>query len=84
MFIPCTSFSFARIFSKQSLRNSKFCTFLEKWGANEGTKKIPFSGGQTRSSFHIGVLESVYIKTQNPVLCFESLCKLDKKSLHFP
>ena len=25
--------------------------------------------GQARSSFHIGVLESVYIKTQNPVLC---------------
>ena len=25
--------------------------------------------GQTRSSFHLGVLESVYIKTQNPVLC---------------
>ena len=25
--------------------------------------------GQVRSSFHLGVLESVYIKTQNPVLC---------------
>ena len=25
--------------------------------------------GQARSSFHISVLESVYIKTQNPVLC---------------
>ena len=25
--------------------------------------------GQAESSFHIGVLESVYIKTQNPVLC---------------
>ena len=25
--------------------------------------------GQARSSFHFGVLESVYIKTQNPVLC---------------
>ena len=25
--------------------------------------------GQARSLFHIGVLESVYIKTQNPVLC---------------
>ena len=25
--------------------------------------------GQTRSSFHLGVLESVYIETQNPVLC---------------
>ena len=25
--------------------------------------------GQGRSSFHLGVLESVYIKTQNPVLC---------------
>ena len=25
--------------------------------------------GQTRSSFHLSVLESVYIKTQNPVLC---------------
>ena len=25
--------------------------------------------GQARSSFHLGVLESVYIKTQNPVLC---------------
>ena len=24
--------------------------------------------GQARSSFHLGVLESVYIKTQNPVL----------------
>ena len=24
---------------------------------------------QARSSFHLGVLESVYIKTQNPVLC---------------
>ena len=25
--------------------------------------------GQTRSSFHLGILESVYIKTQNRVLC---------------
>ena len=25
--------------------------------------------GQARSSFHLGVLESVYTKTQNPVLC---------------
>ena len=25
--------------------------------------------GQVRSSFHLVVLESVYIKTQNPVLC---------------
>ena len=25
--------------------------------------------GQAKSSFHLGVLESVYIKTQNPVLC---------------
>ena len=25
--------------------------------------------GQARSSFHIGVLESVYIQTQNPLLC---------------
>ena len=25
--------------------------------------------GQERSSFHLSVLESVYIKTQNPVLC---------------
>ena len=25
--------------------------------------------GQARSSFHFGVLESVYIKTQSPVLC---------------
>ena len=25
--------------------------------------------GQARSSFHFGVLESIYIKTQNPVLC---------------
>ena len=25
--------------------------------------------GQARSSFHLGVLESVYIKTKNPVLC---------------
>ena len=25
--------------------------------------------GQARSSFHLGVLESVYIKTQNPILC---------------
>ena len=25
--------------------------------------------GQARSSFHLGVWESVYIKTQNPVLC---------------
>ena len=24
--------------------------------------------GQTRSSFHLGVLEAVYIKTQNPAL----------------
>ena len=27
--------------------------------------------GQARSSFHLSVLESVYIKTQNPVLCKE-------------
>ena len=27
--------------------------------------------GQARSSFYLGVLESVYIKTQNPVLCKE-------------
>ena len=25
--------------------------------------------GKARSSFHLSVLESVYIKTQNPVLC---------------
>ena len=25
--------------------------------------------GQARSSFHLSVLEPVYIKTQNPVLC---------------
>ena len=25
--------------------------------------------GQVRSSFDLGVLESVYMKTQNPVLC---------------
>ena len=25
--------------------------------------------GQARSSFHLSVLESVYIKTQNPVFC---------------
>ena len=25
--------------------------------------------GQARSSFHLSILESVYIKTQNPVLC---------------
>ena len=25
--------------------------------------------GQARSSFHLGALKSVYIKTQNPVLC---------------
>ena len=25
--------------------------------------------GQARSSFHLSVVESVYIKTQNPVLC---------------
>ena len=25
--------------------------------------------GQARSSFHLGVLESVYIKTQDPMLC---------------
>ena len=25
--------------------------------------------GQARSSFHLSVLESVYMKTQNPVLC---------------
>ena len=25
--------------------------------------------GQARSSFHLSVLESVYIKTQNPILC---------------
>ena len=25
--------------------------------------------GQARSSFHLSVLESIYIKTQNPVLC---------------
>ena len=25
--------------------------------------------GQARSSFHLGVLESVYIQTQNPLLC---------------
>ena len=27
--------------------------------------------GQARSSFHVSVLESVYMKTQNPVLCRE-------------
>ena len=43
MFTPCTSFSFARVFSKHYTQNSKFCTLLEKWGANEGIKKI--SGG---------------------------------------
>ena len=30
--------------------------------------------GQVRSSFHLGVLESVYIKTQNPVLCRQKEC----------
>ena len=32
--------------------------------------------GQARSSFHLGVLESVYIKTKNPVLC--------KQRVHWP
>ena len=32
--------------------------------------------GQARSSFHLSVLESVYIKTQNPVLC-------KQKRVHF-
>ena len=27
--------------------------------------------GQARSSFHISVLESIYKKTQNPVLCIQ-------------
>ena len=30
--------------------------------------------GQARSSFHLSVLESVYIKTQNPVLCRQKEC----------
>ena len=30
--------------------------------------------GQARSSFHLGVLESVYIKTRNPVLCRQRVC----------
>ena len=29
---------------------------------------------QARSSFHLGILESVYIKTQNPVLCTKRVC----------
>ena len=45
MFIPCTSFSFASIFSKQYNRNSQFCTLLEKWG----TKKIPGGRGPRRT-----------------------------------
>ena len=32
--------------------------------------------GQARSSFHLSVLESVYIKTQNPVLCRQKECFL--------
>ena len=39
MFISCTSSENTSIFSKQHIRNSKFCTFLEKWGAKEGAKK---------------------------------------------
>ena len=33
--------------------------------------------GQARSSFHLGVLESVYIKAQNPELC-------KQKEFNFP
>ena len=40
MFIPCTSFSFAGIFSKQYIRNSKFCTLLDKWGPAKGPRKF--------------------------------------------
>ena len=38
--------------------------------------------GQARSSFHLGVLESVYIKTQNPVVCKQksSFFHLDSSS----
>jgi len=42
MLIPCTSSQLASICSKQYIGNSKFYTFLEKWGwANEVAKKIP-------------------------------------------
>ena len=43
--------------------------------------KLPIIG-QARSSFHLGVLESVYIKTQNPVLCKQksSFSHLDSSS----
>ena len=39
--------------------------------------------GQARSSFHLGVLESVYIRTQNPVLCKqkEFIFHLDSSSI---
>ena len=38
--------------------------------------------GQARSSFHLGVLKSVYIKTQNPVLCRQNeFVFLRKKSV---
>ena len=38
MFIPCTSFSFLCIFSKQRIPNSKFCTLLENWGAKKESR----------------------------------------------
>jgi len=35
-----------------------------------------WSIGEAGSSFHVSVLESVYIKTQNPVLCKQKQCFL--------
>ena len=41
------------------------CIFFTTLQLNDNFRII----GQARSSFHLGVLESVYIKIQDPVLC---------------
>ena len=70
MFIPFTSFSFAGIFSKQYIRNSKFCTLLEKWGADEGAKKISEGVAPRRTAIEVDCTINQHYKT-----AIQSRCK---------
>ena len=49
---------------KMMLMKTNVATVMRSYYTNDNFQII----GQAKASFHLGVLESVYIKTQNPVL----------------
>ena len=76
MFIPCTSFSFASIFSKQYSRNSKFCTLLEQWGCQRKDQEnfwwvvAPLAPRRTTTGRETKYLTSVHFWNTTFLKCF--------------